>query len=378
MKKKAIGKKKKRNHLNNQQTQEKNMTSRELFNEIMFYGNFDRMPVWHWTGWPETEARWANEGLPRDADRHQFLKSEGMPSGVPINLSLMPGFPEEAIEETDEYRIFRQSDGVIAQHWKNRSCIPHYIDFTLKGRSSWEEYKKRLQPHPDRIPQNIDETIARLKESDRPLSISTASMVGWIRNWMGVVNFGYLQYDDRDLLSEMVDTISDLVCWGIDQVLPKIQVDTGWGWEDICGSAGPLVTPEVFNSCAVPGYRKISDKLLQYGVKLHVIDCDGLIDDLVPGWLEGGVNVMFPVQISPMGADPMAFRKQYGKELRIIGGIDKIEITKDKAAIDAEIERRVPLMREGGFIPLPDHLIIPETPLENYQYYLEQIRALRF
>jgi len=192
------------------------------------------------------------------------------------------------------------------------------------------------------------------------------------------VNFGYLQYDDRDLLSEMVDTISDLVCWGIDQVLPKIQVDTGWGWEDICGSAGPLVTPEVFNSCAVPGYRKISDKLLQYGVKLHVIDCDGLIDDLVPGWLEGGVNVMFPVQISPMGADPMAFRKQYGKELRIIGGIDKIEITKDKAAIDAEIERRVPLMREGGFIPLPDHLIIPETPLENYQYYLEQIRALRF
>ena len=335
------------------------MNSRQLFHEIMFYGNFDRMPVWHWAGWPETEERWANEGLPRDADRHQFFKSEGMPSGVPINLSLMPGFPEETIEETDEYRIFRQSDGVIAQHWKHRSCIPHFIDFTLKDRSSWDEYKKRLQPHPDRIPKDIDEIIARLKESNRPLSVSTASMVGWIRNWMGVVNFGYLQFDDRDLLCEMVDTISDLVCWGLDQVLPKIQVDMGWGWEDICGSAGPLVTPEVFNACAVPGYRKISDKLLQYGVKLHLIDCDGLIDDLVPGWLEGGVNVMFPVQISPMGADPMAFRKQYGKELRIIGAIDKIEITKDKAAIDAEIERRIPLMREGGFIPLPDHLIIP-------------------
>jgi len=344
----------------------------------MFYGNFDRMPVWHWVGWPETEERWANEGLPRDADRHQFFKSEGMPSGVPINLSLMPGFSEETIEETDEYRIFRQGDGVIAQHWKGRSCIPHYIDFTLKDRSGWDEYKKRLQPHPDRIPPNIDETIASLKESNRPLSVSTASMVGWIRNWMGVVNFGYLQFDDRDLLSEMVDTISDLVCWGLDQVLPKIQVDTGWGWEDICGSAGPLVTPEVFNTCVVPGYRKISDKLLQYGVKLHIIDCDGLIDDLVPGWLEGGVNVMFPVQISPMGADPMAFRKKYGKELRIIGGIDKIEITKDKAAIDAEVERRVPLMREGGYIPLPDHLIIPSTPLENYRYYLECIRALRF
>lgn len=354
------------------------MTSRELFHEIMFYGDFDRMPVWHWAGWSETEERWANEGLPRNADRHQFFKSEGLPWGVPIHLGLMPGFPEETIEETNEYRIFRQGDGVVAQHWKHRSCIPHFIDFTLKDRSNWEEYKKRLQPHPDRIPKNIDETIARMKESQRPLSISTASMVGWIRDWMGVVNFGYLQFDDRDLLSEMVDTISDLVCWGLDQVLSKIQVDMGWGWEDICGSTGPLVTPEVFNTCAVPGYRKISDKLLQYGVKLHVIDCDGLIDDLVPGWLEGGVNVMFPVQIGPWNADPMAFRKKYGRELRIIGGIDKIEITKDKAAIDAEIERRLPLMREGGFIPLPDHLIIPSTPLENYRYYLECIRALRF
>jgi uroporphyrinogen decarboxylase len=224
----------------------------------------------------------------------------------------------------------------------------------------------------------LDITIERMKQHPGPLSISTASMVGWLRDWMGVFNFSYLQYDDRDLLCEMVDTISELVCWGIDQVLPKIQVDMGWGWEDICGSSGPLITPEVFNACVVPGYRKISEKLLEYSVKLHVIDSDGLIDDLVPGWLEGGVNVMFPVQISPFDADPMAFRKRFGKELKIIGGIDKLEITKDKAAIDAEIEKRVPLMREGGFIPLPDHLIVPSTPLENYVYYLNQIRNLRF
>ncbi len=353
------------------------MTTRELFHEIMFYGDFDRMPVLHWTGWTETNERWLKEGLPRDVSQHQFFNAEGLSQGVPINLGMMPGFPEETIEETDEYRIFRQSDGVIAQHWKGRSCIPHYIDFTLKDRSGWDEYKKRLQPHPDRIPKNIDDTIEQIKDSSLPLSISTGSMVGWIRNWMGVVNFSYLQYDDRDLLSEMVDTISSLVCWGLDQVLPKIQVDIGWGWEDICGSAGPLITPEVFNTCAVPGYRKISDKLLEYGVKLHLTDCDGLIDDLVPGWLEGGVNVMFPVQISPFGGDPMVFRKQYGKELRIIGGIDKLELTKGKAEIDAEIERRIPLMREGGFITLPDHLIVPSTPLENYQYYIECIRALR-
>ena len=56
------------------------MNSRQLFHEIMFYGNFDRMPVWHWAGWPETEERWANEGLPRNADRHQFFRIIGVDS----------------------------------------------------------------------------------------------------------------------------------------------------------------------------------------------------------------------------------------------------------------------------------------------------------
>jgi len=94
--------------------------------------------------------------------------------------------------------------------------------------------------------------------------------------------------------------------------------------------------------------------------------------------MSAGVNVMFPVEIGPWKADPYAFRKKYGKELRIFGGIDKLEIAKGPEAIDAEIARRLPLMKEGGFIPLPDHLITPETSLEDYKYYLEQIRKLRF
>ena len=90
------------------------------------------------------------------------------------------------------------------------------------------------------------------------------------------------------------------------------------------------------------------------------------------------MNIMFPVEIGAWGAEPMALRKQYGKELRIYGGIDKLVLEKDKAAIDAGIERRIPLMAEGGFVPLPDHLITPDTPLENMRYYHDKIRALRF
>ncbi len=39
------------------------MTNRDLFQNSMHDGRFNRMPVVHWTGWPETMARWYAEGV---------------------------------------------------------------------------------------------------------------------------------------------------------------------------------------------------------------------------------------------------------------------------------------------------------------------------
>src|ERR1019366_6095363 len=102
------------------------MTHRELFREIMFYGKFDRTPVVHWAGWPETRTRWLAEGLPADADERKFLNATAHWTFVGVNVDLWPHFPEETIEETNEYRVFRAWDGVIQKAWKNKSSIPHY------------------------------------------------------------------------------------------------------------------------------------------------------------------------------------------------------------------------------------------------------------
>lgn len=354
------------------------MTDRELFTSIMHYGEFDRMPVFHWRGWDETRRRWLAEGLSEDRSEHDFFGTSPMSLGVGVNVGLWPAFEEETLEETGEYKVIRQHDGVVARHWKSKSCIPQFLGFTLKGEEGWDEYRKRLQPCPERIPKNLDERIERAKAATVPVSVNTGSMVGWIRNWMGVESLAYLCYDDRELLAEMVTTIADLVCWGLDQVLPRIAPDLGWGWEDICFRSGPLVSPDIFGEVAVPAYRRIAAKLREAGCDLYLVDCDGFIEPLVPHWLEGGVNVMFPVEIGAWEADPMEIRRKFGRELLIFGGINKLAIPKGRGAIDAEIARRVPLMKEGGFVPLPDHLIVPDTPLESYRYYLDAIRKLRF
>jgi len=355
------------------------MTTRELFQAIMSYGEFDRMPVIHWRGWDETRRRWIAEGLPEDVSEHEYFDAVPWCTWVGVELSLHPAFEKEVLEETDEYRVFRDSAGVVQKDWKHRSCIPTFLDFTLKTAADWDQYKERLQPDPARIPDDLDERITRAESSGLPIAVGTASLMGWIRNWMGVVNMSYLMYDDGDVYADMVNTLADLTCWGIDQVIPRMHTtpDCGFGWEDICGKTGPLVSPSLFKKYVAPGYRKIRNKLGEYGVDMLGLDSDGYIEPLLDCWLAAGVNLQFPVEIGTWNADPMALRRKFGRDLHIIGGFNKLVLEKGPAAIDAEIERRAAIMKDGGFLLMPDHLITPGVSLADYQYYLGRVRALR-
>ncbi|MDD3927895.1 MAG: uroporphyrinogen decarboxylase family protein [bacterium] len=356
------------------------MTIRETWNNIMHYGAFNRMPAAHWAGWPETRERWIREGMPADADEHQFLGAVPHWKFVGVNLNLYPSFEEEIYEETEEYKVYRAQDGVVQKAWKGKESIPHYMDFTLKSAADWDNYKRRLQPDAGRIPADIRERIDRAEDSGMFIAIEVTSLMGWIRNWMGLEGMSYLMYDNPEVYADMVDTLANLSCWAIEQVVPRMKTrpDMSFGWEDICGSSGPLVSPAIFKRCVAPGYTKVRNKLEEYGVKLQGIDSDGDIKDLVKPWLEAGVNTFFPIEIGKWGADPMQYRRQYGREMRIIGGFNKGVLEEGPAAIDAEIERRLPLMKDGGYVVMPDHLITPGTSLDNYRYYLRRISELRF
>ena len=359
------------------------MNYRSIFQQAMNYDAVDRMPVIHWAGWPETCERWYGEGLPKQADEHDFLGAVPFFSRIEADLQIYPSFPEETLEVTPEYRIFRDASGVTLQDWTHRSCIPHYIDHSLKSAADWPRFKERLRPHVDRIPTHIENDIVGARDSGLPIAVRTASLMGWIRNWMGVENMCYLMFDAPDVYADMVNTLAELTCWSLDLTLPiardlGVVPDMGFGWEDICGKSGPLVSPDIFDRCVAPGYRKIADKLESYGVNLLGLDSDGMIESLVPSWMAAGVNVFFPVEPGTWGGTPERLRQRFGKGMLMIGGYDKFALERDFAAIDAEIEAHIPLMREGGYILMPDHLITPDTPLENYRYYLERIRHLRF
>ena len=59
------------------------------------------------------------------------------------------------------------------------------------------------------------------------------------------------------------------------------------------------------------------------------------------------------------------------------GGIAKGQLAYGKREIEEELYDKLPgLIEDGGFIPQLDHLALPNTPYENWLYYLELKRKL--
>lgn len=108
------------------------------------------------------------------------------------------------------------------------------------------------------------------------------------------------------------------------------------------------------------------------GVEHAFVDCDGDFRSLMPGWLDNGVDIMFPLEVAS-GVHPENLRKE-NSGIRMMGGFDKVALIKGKSEIRNELNRLKPLVEEGGFIPHVDHRVQPDVSLENYLYYLEAKR----
>jgi uroporphyrinogen decarboxylase len=253
--------------------------------------------------------------------------------------------------------------------------IPHYIDFPVKDRATWEPFKAALDPeHEDRYTQ-LPAAVERLKHVDAPIGVSGGSLVGVPRNIMGFERIAVLPYEDPDLFREIVDTFGHCITTALARTLPHIQVDFCMGWEDFCFNQGPVIPPAVFEEVAGPWIRRIADLLVNHGCCVYTTDTDGNIMPVIGTFLNNGLNTMFPVEVKG-GSDPVAIREKYGKRVKLWGGVDKMALMKDKAAIDAELTRLLPYVEQGGFVPGVDHRVPSDVPLDNYKYYLDRKREL--
>lgn len=357
----------------------KPMTLKERFRRTFFYQDVPVRPNFEFGYWDRTLEVWREEGMPAwvvdEPTAYDYFGIEDI-RWLSVHPNPLPICKHEILEETDEHIVYRDELGCIAQQNKHGDhTIPHYIDFPVKDRASWEPFKESLDPtRPERW-KGFQESVEELRGSDAPVGINCGSLLGLPRNLIGFERIATMPYEDLGLIREIVDTFGETIVAVLQAALPHFQVDFGHGWEDICYNMGPIMHPDFVRDVAGPWYRRIADTLSLHGCCVYSSDTDGNIMPIVDTFLDNGLNTMFPVEVHG-GTDPCALRDLYGKRVRIWGGVNKRALMGTRNEIRRELLRLKPHVEQGGFIPTVDHRVPADVPLDNYKCYLDLKREV--
>jgi len=353
------------------------MTHRERWLRAMHFEPVDHVPDEEFGYWENTLRDWHEQGLPREIDtlpKADVYFGFAPRARLPLETYLRPAFEQLVLDDRGDRLLIQNEHGATCEILSSgRDSIPHFLDFRLKDREVWErEFKPRLDPDdPQRRPDPAawQRMTAEWKPRDYPLGAPIGSLYGWIRDWMGFERAAMMIYDDPGLVEEIMEQTTLVVLRTLEWAAGEVDIDFGAGWEDMCFNKGPMISPADFERLMVPRYRRITELLKQHGCDIVYTDCDGNINQLVPLWLEAGVNCMFPVEVAA-GSDPLPLRDQYGKRILLLGGVNKRSLIAGKEAIRKEVARIAPYVAEGGWIPHVDHRVPPDVTLEDYRYYL--------
>lgn len=353
------------------------MNDRERFHACLNYQPVDVVPHWTWGGWPETIQRWITEGydpqtmdLTMGANRVFWVSTWFFPN---------PPFEHQVIEEDEKTNLYINHEGILMRERKDQpySSMPQFVRFPVETREEFRAFwKKRMQPDlVRRVGEDWKERLQKLHDEPIPLVIISdrwGGFFGPLRNLVGVERLCTLFYDDPAFVEEMMDANADFLIAMLEQILDAAPIDAFAFWEDMAYRSGPLLSPKLARRYMLPRYRRVVEFLRKRGVPFIGLDSDGDVTTLIPIWMDAGLNFLYPFEVQA-GMDVLAVRRQFGKELRLIGGIAKQAVAAGPEAIERELARVKPLIDEGGYIPMLDHSCPPDISFANYAYYMRRL-----
>jgi uroporphyrinogen decarboxylase len=141
--------------------------------------------------------------------------------------------------------------------------------------------------------------------------------------------------------------------------------------DDLGTQRGPVISPALYRELIKPLHRRLFAAIRQSAaddVFLLLHSC-GSVVELVPDYIDLGVDALNPLQSTAAGMDPALLKRRFGSALAFWGGGVATQTVlpygKPDQVRDQVRERIEVLSPGGGFVFAPEHNIQPDVPIEN-------------
>ena len=173
---------------------------------------------------------------------------------------------------------------------------------------------------------------------------------------------------NRGLADTMLGRCADFAVALADRACREMPLDWLWTGDDVAGQNGLIMSPGMWRDLIKPHLQRVFDVGKDAGLWI-AYHCCGALRPIIGDLVSMGLDVLNPIQSRCPGMDALELKREFGRELSFMGGVDTIGLLPQGTA--AEVRKGTAELIEGmtadggGYILAASHTVPPETPDEN-------------
>lgn len=233
-------------------------------------------------------------------------------------------------------------------------------------------------PQNPAIYEGIEERITHLYETTDLAIITLLATHVWERATFMCGNEDWWKYLIKApdfcvaLMEKLADIQRQIYLKGLDKVGEHTTI-LRLGGEDFGTQQGLFISPEMFQELVKPVLKSVYEPVKEKYLSLNsqgklLFHSDGAIRDLIPDFLDLGIDILDPVQPRPEGMNGLKLRRDFGDKVVFHGGIDTQKALPfgSLEEVKEETERKIEMFAPGGgYILNPSHMVQSDVSSEK-------------